>query len=218
VLGSWAARNRALVVHYSTDYVFDGQANGPYREDDATAPLGVYGHSKLAGEAALRVSGCDHLTFRTAWVYAARGKNFLLTMLRLAGEHGQLRVVNDQCGAPTSARLIAEATALALARWLAFDVSKRTQTLGIYHLCAAGQCTWFEFAREIFPRAAAVGLIARVPEILPITTAEYPTRARRPAYSVLDTRKLRETFGLHLAPWQEGLDAVIGAMAAAPAR
>lgn len=213
VLGSWAARSKALVIHYSTDYVFDGQGTHPYREDDATAPLGVYGRSKLAGEQALRESGCHHLIFRTAWVYAARGKNFLRTMLRLGSERDQLRVVNDQRGAPTSARLIAQTTVLALARWLRFDAAQRAAALGTHHLCAAGECTWYEFARAIFQRAAAAGIIQHEPQVLPITTAEYPTKAQRPAYSVLDTRKLQQAFGLHLPSWEAGLDAVIGELA-----
>ncbi len=205
VLGAWAKRTQALIVHYSTDYVFDGCGTRPYREDDATAPLGVYGRSKLAGENALRESGCDHLVFRTAWVYAARGRNFLRTMLRLGAERDQLRVVNDQCGAPTSARLIADATAQALAR----DV----RTNGTYHLCASGECTWYEFARAIFLRAAAAGIIQREPQVVPVTTADYPTKAQRPAYSVLDTAKFRDAFGLHLPHWEHGLDAVIGELA-----
>ena len=209
VLGAWAARSSALVVHYSTDYVFDGQGNRPYREEDATAPLGVYGRSKLAGEEALRASGCDHLILRTAWVYAARGKNFLRTMLKLGRERDTLRVVNDQHGAPTSARLIANATALALARWLSLDSTKRVESLGTYHLCASGECTWYEFARSIFVTADICGLLKRRPEIVPIATSEYPTKAPRPTYSVLDTGKFRTTFGLHLPNWEIGSDAVL---------
>lgn len=206
VLGAWAARTGALVVHYSTDYVFDGRAARPYREDDATAPLGVYGRSKLAGEAALRDSGCDHLILRTAWVYAARGHNFLRTMLRLAGERDEIRVVDDQHGAPTPARLIADATTLALARTLDGD-----RTLcGTYHLVAAGACSWHEFAATLLRRAAETGLIARSPRVVAITTADYPTKAARPAWSVLDTTHLRAAFGLHLPAWQDGLEAVIG--------
>jgi dTDP-4-dehydrorhamnose reductase len=211
VLGAWAARSGALVVHYSTDYVFDGHGTRPYRESDATAPLGVYGHSKLAGEEALRRSGCDHLIFRTAWVYAARGRNFLRTMLRLAGERDSMDVVDDQRGAPTPARLIAAATALALARNLDSDGA----LLGTYHLSAGGECSWYEFAVALFERAAAAGIIARMPRVAPIATAQYPTRAVRPAYSVLDTTRLRTAFGLHLPSWQSGLDAVIGELATA---
>lgn len=211
VLGAWAARSGALVVHYSTDYVFDGRGTRPYREDDATAPLGVYGRSKLAGEIALRESGCEHLILRTAWVYAARGHNFLRTMLRLARERDELRVVADQHGAPTAARLIAATTALAVARLGEADGALS----GTYHLSAAGSCSWHEFAEALLRRAAAAGLIARKPRVVPIATADYPTRATRPAYSVLDTTRLRETFGLHLPPWQAGLDDVIGELAAA---
>jgi dTDP-4-dehydrorhamnose reductase len=213
VLGAWAAHAGALVVHYSTDYVFDGKGIRPYLEDDATAPLGVYGRSKLAGENALRESACDHFIFRTAWVYAARGHNFLLTMLRLARERDSVRVVDDQRGAPTPARLIADATAQVLVRWLALDAEQQRETLGTYHLCAGGECTWHEFAQAIFAAAHAAGLIERQIQVVPITTAEYPTKAQRPVYSVLDTSKIRDVFGLHLPPWDDGLDAVITELA-----
>jgi dTDP-4-dehydrorhamnose reductase len=209
-VGAWAVGQRALVVHYSTDYVFDGEGQRPYREDDATAPLGAYGRSKLAGEMALRDSNCDHVILRTAWVYAARGHNFLRTMLKFGRERDQLRIVDDQRGAPTSARLIAEATALALTRMYARRAADRTKFHGTYHLSADGECSWFEFAQAIFTRARASGLLERTPELVPITTAEYPTKAKRPAYSALDTAKFRSTFGLHLPPWEQGLDAVIG--------
>jgi dTDP-4-dehydrorhamnose reductase len=208
-VGAWAALNNALVVHYSTDYVFDGRGTNPYREIDAVAPLGVYGASKLAGETALRDSGCDYLILRTAWVYAARGHNFLRTMLRLARDRDELRIVADQHGAPTPARLISAATAAVLAQ----HTDTREMQLGTYHLCAAGQCTWFDFAGAIFARAQAAGLIERVPRLVPISTAEYPTPARRPAYSVLDCSKIRDAFGLHLPSWKEGLDSVIGELA-----
>jgi len=213
-IARWAAQRKALFVHYSTDYVFDGHGTRPYVEDDATAPLGAYGRSKLAGEQALRSAGCDYLIFRSAWVYGARGHNFLRTMLRLGREREQLRIVNDQRGAPTSARLIADATALALARMCARRASDRAHFLGTFHLCAAGECSWFDFAGAIFTRARAAGLIERVPALLPIDTADYPTKARRPAYSVLDHTKFQATFGLHLPAWQEGLDRVIGEMSA----
>jgi dTDP-4-dehydrorhamnose reductase len=213
-IAAWAAAHAATVAHFSTDYVFDGSSGKPYREIDAVAPLGAYGRSKLAGENALRESGCAHLILRSAWVYAARGNNFLRTMLRLAGERDALRVVNDQRGAPTSARLIADGTALALARLLARRAPEREKFYGTYHLCASGDGTWFDFAAAIFARAHAAGLLARVPRLTPITTAEYPTRAQRPAYSVLDTHKFRDAFGLYLPPWQHALDAVIGELAA----
>ena len=210
VLGAWAQRHGARVVHYSTDYVFDGRATRPYREDDAPHPVSVYGRSKLAGEIALRDSGARHLILRTAWVYAARGHNFLRTMLRLAVERDELRVVDDQLGAPTPARLIAEVTAQAFAPWFADAASARD---GVYHLVASGQTSWCGFARTIFERARRAGLIERVPAVHAIGSADYPTRARRPAYSMLDTAKLRDTFGIALPDWQTALDGVIGELA-----
>ena len=212
-IGTWAKRNNRLVVHYSTDYVFDGEGKRPYRESDPTSPLGVYGRTKLAGEMALRDSGGDHFIFRTAWVYAARGKNFLLTMLRVGAERDEVRVVNDQRGTPTPARLIAESTADVLRQWSALDDAHKRQVLGTYHLCAGGECTWYDFAGAIFADAQSAGLIARVPRISPIATADYPTRAKRPSYSVLDTAKIRETFGVHLPDWKKGLREVIGELA-----
>ena len=191
-----AARD-ALLVHYSTDYVFDGTGTRPYRADDATAPLGVYGESKLAGEQAIQASGARHLIFRTAWVYATHGKNFMRTMLRLAAERDELRVVADQIGTPTPAALIADVTAMALAR--PFERS------GIWHLTAAGETTWHGFAEAIFVGAHARGLIARVPRVVPITTADYSTPAKRPAYSVLDTARLHLDFAVDLPEWPEGL-------------
>ena len=217
VLGAWAARHGAPVVHYSTDYVFDGEARRPYREDDPTAPLGVYGRTKLAGENALRQAGCDHLILRTAWVFGARGHNFLRTMLRLGRERDELRIVNDQRGAPTSSRLIAAATAAALTRWFGMAPAARAAALGTYHLCAGGECTWYEFARSIFSTAQKGGLIEHPPRLVPITTAEYPTKARRPAYSVLDTNKFRAAFGLHLTDWESTSNAVLEELVSARA-
>jgi len=213
-LGRWAAQHGAAVVHYSTDYVFDGQGTRPYREDDATAPIGAYGRTKRAGEEALAASGAAYLNFRTAWVYAARGGNFLRTMLRLARERDRLGVVADQRGAPTPAQLIAATTACVLARWLPRDAPGRPEMSGNYHLVSAGECSWHDFAVAIFAQALACGLIAKIPEVAPIATADYPTRAHRPAYSVLDTRKLRETFGVDLPDWRQGLRDVIGELAA----
>jgi dTDP-4-dehydrorhamnose reductase len=235
VMGAWAARHGARVVHYSTDYVFDGHAERAYREDDAPHPVSAYGRSKLAGEAALQQSGARHLIFRTAWVYAARGKNFLRTMLRLGAERDELRVVDDQVGAPTPARLIAETTALVLARWL--DDAEPARD-GVYHLVAGGQTSWCGFARAIFDKAIPLnplsqakgdddhpfpqegrraqrgGMPPRAPRIVAIRTADYPTRAVRPAWSVLDTGKLRTTFGIALPDWQTALDDVIDELAA----
>ncbi|HJT98835.1 MAG TPA: dTDP-4-dehydrorhamnose reductase, partial [Rhodanobacteraceae bacterium] len=204
-IGAWAARHGAGVVHYSTDYVFDGTMARPYREDDPTAPLGVYGRTKLGGENALRESGAHHLILRTAWVYAARGRNFLLMMLRLAGERDTLRVVDDQIGAPTSARLIADTTATVLARWLPAIETRDRRFDGIHHLAARGRCSWHAFAEAILSGAADRGLIARTPRIEPIATRDYPTRARRPAWSVLDCERLETAFGLQLPDWRAGL-------------
>jgi dTDP-4-dehydrorhamnose reductase len=194
VLAEEAKRIGALLVHYSTDYVFDGAKASPYVEEDPTNPLNVYGASKLAGERAITASGCRHLIFRTSWVYGPRGANFMLTMLRLARERPELRVVDDQVGAPTSSSAIARATAAALERAL-----RSPGLAGLYHLAASGETTWCGFARAILAQA---GLAAPV---VPIRSEEYPTPARRPRNSRLDCSRLRATFGVTLAPWQEGL-------------
>jgi dTDP-4-dehydrorhamnose reductase len=195
------AKRQSTLIHYSTDYVFDGQGVRPYREDDPTAPLGVYGASKLAGEQAIAHSGASHLILRTAWVYANRGNNFLRTMLRLGSEREELRVVADQRGCPTPAWLIADVTAAVLKQGL--------RQSGIRHLVAGGETTWHGFAEAIFDEAHALGLIARKPRVLPITTADYPTRARRPEYSVLDTHLLRIEYSLDLPDWRQALTATL---------
>ena len=200
------AATGALLLHYSTDYVFDGSASRPYREDDATAPLGVYGASKLAGENALRASGARHAILRTAWVYSAHGHNFLRTILRLAGEREELRVVADQRGAPTPAAWIADASARILAQGV--------ENSGTWHLVAGGETSWHGFAEAIMQEAQAAGLLQRVPRVLPIATADYPTPARRPAYSVMDTARLRRDFGIAPPDWRDGLRAVVAGIAA----
>ena len=200
------ARIDALLVHYSTDYVFDGSASRPYREDDATAPLGVYGTSKLAGEDAIRASGARHAILRTAWVYASHGRNFLLTMLRLANERDELRVVADQIGAPTPAAWIADATADLIRRGVAES--------GTWHLVTSGQVSWHGFASAIMEDAHALGLLERMPTVVPITTAEFPTPARRPAYSVLDTTRLHDDFGIVPPAWRDELRATLREIAA----
>ncbi|MDE2406326.1 MAG: dTDP-4-dehydrorhamnose reductase [Xanthomonadaceae bacterium] len=205
VLARACAERDALLLHYSTDYVFDGTAQTPYREDAATAPLGVYGASKLAGEVAIRDSGARHAILRTAWVYAAHGRNFLLTMLRLAAEHSELRVVADQVGAPTPAAWIAEASAQVLRHGVVDS--------GIWHLVAAGQTSWHGFADAIMDEAVAAGLLPRRPQVLPIATSDYLTPAQRPAYSVLDTGKLQRDFGIQPPPWRDGLRATVQALA-----
>jgi len=187
----------ATLVHYSTDYVFDGRGSRPYRVDDATDPLGVYGRSKLDGELAITASGARHLIVRTAWVYGLHGHNFLRTMLRVGAERDELRVVADQRGCPTPAWLIADTTAAILRQGI--DGS------GIRHLVAEGETTWHGFAEAIFDEAMAAGRIARRPVVHPITTAQYPTRAIRPAYSVLDTAPLRDEYRLDLPHWREAL-------------
>jgi dTDP-4-dehydrorhamnose reductase len=212
VMGTWAARTQALVVHYSTDYVFNGQGNQPYDEDAPTNPIGAYGRSKLAGELALRISGAPHLIFRTAWVYASHGKNFLITMLKLGEERNELRVVADQIGVPTPAGLISFATAHAIDRWGHASAEARSGIEGTYHLVSSGQTSWHGFAEAILAKAATEGLITRQPVVSAISTAEFPTRATRPAYSVLDNTLFQQTFHVALPAWEIGLDDVLLAL------
>ncbi|MBK6434793.1 MAG: dTDP-4-dehydrorhamnose reductase [Rhodanobacteraceae bacterium] len=208
VIGTAAKRVGSRVVHYSTDYVFNGTATLPWREDASTAPLSAYGRSKLAGETALRESAAAHLIFRTAWVYGPRGTNFLRTMLRLARERERLTVVADQIGTPTPARLIAQTTALVL--YALRNAANDDARFGTYHLTANGHTNWHGFASRIIELAHGSGLIERKPEVVAITTAEFPTKATRPAYAVLDTTKLQSTFGLALPDWTEGLARAMG--------
>lgn len=200
VLAEAAARHQVWLVHYSTDYVFDGSGTRPWQEDDATGPLSVYGRTKLEGEQAIRASGCAHLIFRTSWVYAARGGNFAKTMLRLAAERERLAVIADQIGAPTGADLIADVTAHALRAALS-----RPELGGTYHLVASGETSWHTYAGFVFDTARALGKDLKVAEVAPISTADYPTPATRPLNSRLDTGKLQHTFGLHLPHWQQGV-------------
>lgn len=204
-LARWCAAHDVPLVHYSTDYVFDGQGTVPYAVDAPTAPLGVYGASKLAGEEAIRAAGGQHLIFRTAWVYASHGRNFLLTMLRVGAQRDELRVVADQIGTPTSAALIADVTAQVL--------RQESKASGTWHLTAVGQTSWHGFAEAIFARAVAAGLLPRAPQVVAIPTSEYPTPARRPAYSCLDTTTLRRDFGVDLPSWETALDRVIAELA-----
>lgn len=205
VVARWCAAAGVPFVHYSTDYVFDGEGTAPYREDQPTAPLGVYGRSKRDGEDAVRAAGGRHLIFRTAWVYASHGANFLRTMMRVGAERDALRVVADQIGTPTPAALIADATAQAL---------QHTGGLsGTWHLTASGQTSWHGFAEAIFAEALARGVLAKVPSVEAIASSEYPTPAKRPSWSVLDNRKLQQDFGIALPAWQDGLKRVIGEVA-----
>jgi len=202
-LAALCAEHDIALVHISTDYVFDGTGRRAYLETDSIAPLGVYGASKAAGEAAIRRTWARHLIFRTAWLYGADGHNFLKTMLRLGSERDELSVVDDQRGTPTSADDAAGAILAALDRMLAAPADD--PLWGTYHLTNGGSTTWCGFAREIFRLAAASG--RRTPKVTPIPTAAYPTPARRPAYSVLDTSKVRNAFGIELPPWQASLAA-----------
>ena len=206
VLAREAAAGGALLVHYSTDYVFDGSGQRPWREDDATAPLSVYGQTKLEAEQAILASGCAHLILRTSWVYAARGGNFAKTMLRLAQERERLTVIDDQWGAPTGAELIADVSAHAIAQ-----TRQQPGKAGIYHLAPAGETTWFQYAKHVIAQAqqAQSAIKIKATEILPIPTSAYPTPARRPHNSRLDTRKLQAAFGLSLPPWQRGVDRML---------
>jgi len=202
VLAEEAARLSAWLVHYSTDYVFDGSGSRPWVETDAPAPLSVYGATKLEGERAIQQSGCQHLILRTSWVYAARGGNFAKTMLRLAQERERLTVIDDQWGAPTGAELLADVTAHALRH-----LRERPQDGGLYHCAASGETTWHAYAKYVLARAsqAQPAIEIKATEVAPIPTSAFPTPARRPHNSRLDTTKLRTTFGLALPPWQAGV-------------
>jgi dTDP-4-dehydrorhamnose reductase len=196
----------ALLVHYSTDYVFDGSGDAPRDESAPTAPLSVYGRTKLDGENAIRESGCAHLILRTSWVYAARGGNFARTMIKLAGEREALSVIDDQFGAPTGAELLADVTAHAL-RACHADTSR----CGTYHCVASGETNWFEYARVVIEWARTNGLPVKVAAeaIKPVPTSGYPTPAKRPLNSRLDTRKLRDAFGLALPHWRTGVERML---------
>jgi dTDP-4-dehydrorhamnose reductase len=209
VIAHWAAAHGALVVHYSTDYVFDGHQSQSYAVDAPTSPLGAYGRSKLAGEHALQDSGADHLILRTAWVYAAHGHNFLRTVLRLGAERDALRVVADQHGAPTDTGLIVNATIAALERWTQADAAERNTLVGIHHLVASGATTWHGFASAIIDEAATLGLLAHPPRVIAIGSADFPTPVVRPAWSLLDNTGFRRYFDFTLPDWQHGLHDVM---------
>ena len=199
-LAAEAARLDALLVHYSTDYVFDGSGATPWREEDAPAPLSVYGRTKLEGEQSIVASGCRHLIFRTSWVYAARGHNFARTMLRLAAERERLTVIDDQHGAPTGAELIADVTAHAIRATM-----PRPELGGLYHLAASGETTWHGYATYVIKQARALGRSLAVQEITPIPTSAYPTPATRPLNSRLDTSRLTAAFDLTMPHWSVGV-------------
>lgn len=216
VLAHAARRHGALFVHYSTDYVFDGRKQGAYSESDPVNPLSTYGRTKLAGERAVRDAGGEHLIVRTSWIYAPHGKNFLLTMLRLAKEREQLRVVADQVGAPTAARLVAEATVQVLRQ----DIARRRLGCfesGLLHLTASGKTSWYGFATALIAAAQMGSPSFKCREIVPITTAEYPLPAQRPANSVLDCARLAQRYGLRLPSWGIGMQQCLEEMYAGSA-
>jgi dTDP-4-dehydrorhamnose reductase len=202
VLALEALRNGAWLVHFSTDYVFDGSGNVPWSESDCTNPLSVYGKTKLAGEDAIVTSGCKHLIFRTSWVYAARGVNFAKTMLKLSQDRDSLKVINDQIGAPTGAELLADVTSQAIRVAL-----KRPEVSGLYHLAASGQTSWYDYANFVidFARQAGAEIKVKPEAIQPVPSSAFSTVAKRPLNSLLNTSKLQQTFGLSLPKWQSGV-------------
>ena len=205
VLADEARKSGALLIHYSTDYVFDGTKESPYTEDDPPSPINAYGRSKLAGERAIGESGADHLILRTCWVYAARGHNFLRTMLRLARERDELRIVADQVGAPTWAREIADATAL-IVRQACRERERGDFKSGVFNVTAAGATSWHGFAEAILDQAMSrQGVQPNRPKIHPISSLEYPRPAARPKNSRLAGERLRERFGIALAEWKQAL-------------
>jgi len=221
VIAEEAKRAGALVIHFSTDYVFDGAKARPYVEADAARPLNVYGLTKLEGEQAVAASGCPHVILRTSWVYGPHGTNFMLTMLRLAAAKTELRVVDDQRGAPTSSTELARATLALFTRGERYgvigssDVARVTQASGLYHASAAGETTWCGFAQAIFAsRARQMGERFSAPRLIAIPTSEYPTPARRPANSLLSSAKLAKVFGVELADWRQGLEEALSALSA----
>jgi dTDP-4-dehydrorhamnose reductase len=205
-LAQAAAEVGAWLVHYSTDYVFNGAGDRPWQEGDATGPLSVYGHTKLEGEQAILDSGCRHLILRTSWVYAARGGNFANTMLRLAAERERLTVIDDQWGAPTGADLIADVSAIAIRSAL-----QQPDLSGVYHLVAGGESTWYGYACHVVAQARLFkpDLNLKVNEIAPVPTSAFPTPAQRPRNSRLNTAKLQQAFGVVLPPWQQGVDRLL---------
>ncbi len=213
VMARWAAAHRALLVHYSTDYVFDGSKATPYVESDTPCPINAYGRSKLAGEQALAASGADYLCLRVSWVYADRGKNFLRTMLRLGAAREELAVISDQHGVPTGARQIADAT-LAL---VAVAMIRRREggfRGGLYHMTPSGQTSWHGFAEKIFELASGAGRELAVRRVRAIPSSDYPVKARRPLNSLMDSRRLAEDYGVSLPVWSCGVELLIRSAAA----
>lgn len=199
----------ALLVHYSTDYVFDGTGDARWQEDDSIAPVNSYGQAKRDGEIAIEKTGVKFLNFRTSWVYASRGKNFIKTMLMLAKSKEKLTIINDQVGTPTSASLIADVTAQALRYYLLANDAEKIQLLGHYHLVPTGVTTWYEYAQFIFDLAKKQGETLMIKEVLPTTTNNYPTPAKRPLNSRLNNQKIQTNFQLSLPKWQQGVEQAV---------
>lgn len=199
----------ALLVHYSTDYIFSGQGTTAWQENSPTSPINTYGRSKRAGEEALEQSGVDFFNFRTSWVYGLHGNNFIKTMLKLGQTKDTLSIISDQIGAPTSAALIADITAHSLAQWRSLPENTQHTLTGHYHLAAAGTTSWFDYAQLIFATARAAGIKLTLQQLSPIATKDYPTPAPRPLNSRLNTHKLQHTFALHLPDWQLGVTQTI---------
>jgi dTDP-4-dehydrorhamnose reductase len=205
VIARWAAANKVPLVHFSTDYVYDGSGNRAWREDDPTGPLSVYGRTKLAGEEAIRRAGGPHLVVRTAWVYAAKGANFMRTMIRLARERESLRVVADQWGTPTTARTIAASLTQIIDQGFADLPATFARAGSLVHLTNSGSTSWHGFASAIVEGLRTRGVVLKAAEVVPITTADYPTKAVRPANSRLDLSRLADTYGIAPAPWEDAL-------------
>ncbi len=205
-LAHWAKQNNARLIHYSTDYIFNGNSTTPYRETDQADPQNVYGASKYAGERAITASGCKHVTLRTSWVYSSHGKNFVLSMLELARKGLSLNIVDDQRGCPTWAHSLALASDCVIECWKQSDSEHLN---GVFHYCDDRALSWYDFAREVFRQAFKAGLLDKEPDLAPIPSSEFPQPARRPKWSVLDTHRIGEDFGIQPASFDQSLKAVI---------
>ena len=214
-LAAWAKRNDAYLIHYSTDYVFDGRSSVPYLESDTPNPQNIYGESKLAGETAILASGCKHVILRTSWVYSSHGKNFVLSMLDLARKGLALKIVNDQRGCPTWAHNLALASDKIIRKWQStgFEDTHSTGNRGVFHYCDDRAVSWYDFAQRIFSLAVEAGLLQKEPELTPVPSSQFPQPAERPKWSVLNTQLLNDVFAIHPVSFEQSLRAVIGEIA-----
>jgi len=203
IMAEWASKYKALMVHFSTDYVFDGTKETPYTEEDKPAPLNVYGESKLTGDINIQNSGCNHFIFRTGWIYGTRGKNFYLTIQKLLREKEEIRIVNDQYGAPTWCRTIAGVTALVLMQYISNRELENKDVLGVYNLTNSEKTTWYGFAKAIREKKRLENKSLKLADIIPISSKEYPAPARRPENSLLSCEKLQKVFGIKTPGWKE---------------